>query len=406
VTPAAVVANVLAHAVQVAVLVAAGGLLAWAGRLRAPAVLLRWWQTLLAAAVMLPLLPGQAPDAAATRVDLVDVVAAGTSGSGARASTLIVGVLAGGIVLRLGRLALGLRRLRASRASARPAEGALDAGVFAAAARDAGASARVLLSGAIEVPATYGLFRPVVLLPARVAALGPSVQRDVLLHELLHVRRRDWAAAMVEEVAGALLWFHPAVSWLRGRIRLAREQVVDAAVVRRTGERRRYLETLLAFAHVEEAAPAAPLFRAPHLERRVDALMKEDAMSRARIVVTVVAAAVVVAAAGAGVAAAVPLSWSGTSGEGAAKAAPRRPVHKVNAVYPAEAKKSGIEGTVEVEILVSRAGDVTSARPVKGPAELRDAAAAALRQWKFEPGDAETKAAISIRFVLDKDEKR
>jgi hypothetical protein len=39
---------------------------------------------------------------------------------------------------------------------------------------------------------------------------------------------------------------------------------------------------------------------------------------------------------------------------------------------------------------------------VKGPEELREAAASAVRQWKYEPGGVDTRATITIRFLLAK----
>ena len=51
--------------------------------------------------------------------------------------------------------------------------------------------------------------------------------------------------------------------------------------------------------------------------------------------------------------------------------------------YPTQA--NGINGTVTVEITVSRLGDVTNARAVSGPAELRAAAVSAVRGWRFRP---------------------
>ena len=53
-------------------------------------------------------------------------------------------------------------------------------------------------------------------------------------------------------------------------------------------------------------------------------------------------------------------------------------------VYPvAQAKGAG--GTVVMQIVVSRLGDVISTRAVSGPAELRPAAAQAVRTWRFRP---------------------
>jgi D-alanyl-D-alanine endopeptidase (penicillin-binding protein 7) len=402
VSAAALVSNLGAHALQVGALVGAGGLLAWALRLRAPEVLLAWWRLLLAAAVALPVLqPWRAGrSAAAWSMDAVTAGAAAAGPGSSWAAPAIVALLAAGAAFRLGRLALGTAKLRRWRRAARPLAGPGLAAVQDAAHR-AGARARVYLSPAVQVPSTYGVRRPVVLLPERFAALEPARQRDVLVHELLHVRRRDWSAALAEEIASAVLWFHPAVGWLLGRIRLAREQVVDAAVVARTGERRGYLETLLAFAAVPAPpAPAPALFARPHLECRIDLLMEEDTMPRSRSWALMAVAALAVSLVAARVVTAFPLQAAAAAGK---KTAPeRKVVSKTPVTYPVEAKKKGVQGMVVLDVLITAAGDVTDVKVVKGPEELRESAASGVRQWKYEPGDVDTRATLTIRYILDK----
>jgi protein TonB len=53
-------------------------------------------------------------------------------------------------------------------------------------------------------------------------------------------------------------------------------------------------------------------------------------------------------------------------------------------VYPLDHAR-GVEGTVILQITISRQGDVTSARPVSGPIEFRLAAVQAVRTWHFRP---------------------
>ena len=90
--------------------------------------------------------------------------------------------------------------------------------------------------------------------------------------------------------------------------------------------------------------------------------------------------------------------------ESAAKRLPeRKVVSKVNPVYPPEAKKDKIEGTVLLEITIEKTGEVSSVTAVKGPEALREAAATAVRQWRYEPSDlGPTRATITVRFTLDK----
>ena len=134
------------------------------------------------------------------------------------------------------------------------------------------------------MPCSFGLFRPTVVLPAAFDRLEPPFQRGIVCHELLHLKRCDFLGAMVEEVVAALLWFHPWVWLIRRRIRLHREQVVDAAVVRCTGDRHAYVRCLVALAgHPRALGLAAPMLRSTELRARTDALFeKEGRMSKRR----------------------------------------------------------------------------------------------------------------------------
>jgi protein TonB len=76
-------------------------------------------------------------------------------------------------------------------------------------------------------------------------------------------------------------------------------------------------------------------------------------------------------------------------------------VSKVNPEYPAELKKERVEGSVSVRVVVDKAGAVTSAtvRREDRP-EFGRAAVAAVRQWRFEPGDAVVELTLTINFKL------
>ena len=60
-------------------------------------------------------------------------------------------------------------------------------------------------------------------------------------------------------------------------------------------------------------------------------------------------------------------------------------VHRVEPVYPAEARKERLEGTIALDIVVGRDGSVLRVHALNGPDVLATAAMDALRWWKFEP---------------------
>src|SRR2546430_2273721 len=108
------------------------------------------------------------------------------------------------------------------------------------------------------LPISFGFWAPLILLPEHFPSLEPRFQSAIACHELLHVRRRDWAHHLGEEAFRALFWFHPAIVWLISRVRLAREQVVDFEVLRLTNTRKSYLEALLEFTNARPSLAAIP----------------------------------------------------------------------------------------------------------------------------------------------------
>jgi bla regulator protein BlaR1 len=92
---------------------------------------------------------------------------------------------------------------------------------------------RARSSPALIEPGVFGIFHPVLLLPAGIAArLSPAELRAILAHELCHVRRRDNLAALVHMTVEAIFWFHPLVWFLGARLVEERERACDEEVLR------------------------------------------------------------------------------------------------------------------------------------------------------------------------------
>jgi len=85
-----------------------------------------------------------------------------------------------------------------------------------------------------------------------------------------------------------------------------------------------------------------------------------------------------------------------------------RLIKKVNPIYPAEAVKKKIEGTVIMEATIDKKGLVTTGRIIKSPDPLlADAAMAAVKQWVYKPYIKNGKAmsvifTVSVTFSLNK----
>ena len=285
--------NVVAHWLQAGLLAGVAGLGVAVLRLRRPGFLLRYWQAVLLLLLVAPWIQPWQPVAAAPTSALAPISGmdqAVESGAGVSVAGRVValpaarwrvdpwtwalGLLAAGVIVRLGWIGLGLLRLaRLARAADRIAPPAV--------ARELLARFRVsavfVQHPGVRMPCSFGLFRPTVMLPAAFDRLEPAFQRAIVCHELLHIERRDFARVVVEDAAAALLWFHPWVWLLRRRIRLHREQVVDAEVVRRTDDRRAYVRCLVEVAgHPLTLRLASPMLRSSELRTRTDALFEEE----------------------------------------------------------------------------------------------------------------------------------
>ena len=416
-TLASALRDLLAFTAQGILVTAVAAVLARALPVHRPALKLAWWHAVLAAVLAVPLLgrsglvPGGRLEIQSWMGPLASSASADAPGRSSWAEAAAA-VLALGALVNALRVLRGLRRLRACRARAVPFDSPALSGLEAA----VGARAEVVLSADVEVPATFGLRRPLVLLPDGVRGMAAERQRAVVAHELIHVRRRDWPVAVLEEGLAAVLWFHPAVRYLLGRIRLAREQCVDAAVVETLGARSAYLESLLEVAARRlrpEPVPAALFLGERHLSERVEFLLKEVVMSKVRAVCHVSVSGLLLVLAGALAASSFPLSASAKQEEGKksaaaekSKAGEPRLVHKVNPVYPPEAKKDGIQGLVHIDARIAKDGSIAEAAAQDGHPTLAEAALAAVRQWRYEPvigrdgKPVEAKITITVNFLL------
>lgn len=60
-------------------------------------------------------------------------------------------------------------------------------------------------------------------------------------------------------------------------------------------------------------------------------------------------------------------------------------VKKVPPVYPQKAKRARVQGTVRLEVVISKTGTVLSVRRISGHPLLVPAAMGAVKQWKYQP---------------------
>ncbi len=112
---------------------------------------------------------------------------------------------------------------------------------------------KVRISDDLDVPATVGLFRPIVLLPRWCAAELSKKQLEVILvHEFVHIQRYDVLIQLVSHLVMTFHWFNPVARYVRNRIEEFREITCDQRVIQTCGldsggGTRLYAETILLF---------------------------------------------------------------------------------------------------------------------------------------------------------------
>jgi uncharacterized protein (TIGR03435 family) len=113
---------------------------------------------------------------------------------------------------------------------------------------------RLLVSALVDVPTVVGWLRPMVLVPVGALAGMPTEHLEaLLLHELAHIRRRDYLVNIMQSIAESLLFYHPAVWWVSRHIRAERELCCDDLAVSVTGDAFTYARAL---AQLESYRPA------------------------------------------------------------------------------------------------------------------------------------------------------
>jgi beta-lactamase regulating signal transducer with metallopeptidase domain len=142
-------------------------------------------------------------------------------------------------------------------------------------------------------PAVCGLFRPVILLPqSLVDKLTAGQLRAVLLHEAIHLRRGDVWVNCAQALLQIFYWWHPLLWLANARIRRAREEAVDDAVMLALRDDAEiYAPTLLEVAKLAFNRPLASLGLVGILEsrsalrQRIERLLNFNAPRRAGLTI-------------------------------------------------------------------------------------------------------------------------
>ncbi len=132
-------------------------------------------------------------------------------------------------------------------------------------------------SDRIKAPLTYGVFRPVILLPETIHCSDEAELKVILTHEFTHIRRFDTLIKLVLAAAVCVHWFNPFVWVMYVLANRDIELSCDETVVRTLGESMKSTYALTLIGWEERKSSLAPLisgFSKNAIEERIIAIMK------------------------------------------------------------------------------------------------------------------------------------
>jgi beta-lactamase regulating signal transducer with metallopeptidase domain len=138
---------------------------------------------------------------------------------------------------------------------------------------------RLMETARAQVPFTLGFLKPCIYVPLGLLAQLPADQVEtILLHELAHIRRKDYLVNILQNFSDTIFFFNPAMLWISSLLREEREACCDDIVVEHTPHQKSYLYALVAFQ--ERATGVQPgmalLGKQDHLLSRVKRLLTRE----------------------------------------------------------------------------------------------------------------------------------
>ena len=118
-------------------------------------------------------------------------------------------------------------------------------------------SVALLESALAKVPMVIGHLKPVVLVPiGLLTALSVEEVEAILVHELAHIKRRDYLVNMLQSLVEIVLFFNPAVLWVSRLIKTERENCCDDLAVAQNNNKLGYIRALVSCEEYRASVPA------------------------------------------------------------------------------------------------------------------------------------------------------
>lgn len=133
-------------------------------------------------------------------------------------------------------------------------------------------------SAIVKVPVVLGTLKPLILIPIGLLCHLPQKEMEaILLHELAHIKRRDYFVNILQGFAGTVFFFNPAMVWLSAMISEEREHCCDDIAIDITHNKAVFVSALISFQEYKNVSRYALAFpgKKGHLMSRVKRILNK-----------------------------------------------------------------------------------------------------------------------------------
>ena len=130
------------------------------------------------------------------------------------------------------------------------------------------------------VPFTWGVFKPIVMMPKESQNWSENQRSSALYHELSHIKRGDYLVMLLTRISRAIYWFNP-LSWIvLGMVKREQEKACDELVLKAGIKPSTYAENLLFIrnsvsGHWSPPAAVLGVMNRSHLNDRLTTILKQ-----------------------------------------------------------------------------------------------------------------------------------
>ena len=271
-----------------------------------------------------------------------------------------------------------------------------------------------------EGPGILGFRSPLLVIPRTLeASLTPREFDTILLHELVHLKRRDHLWGTIRTLFLSVYWYNPVVWLLCRSLALETERSCDEEVIRITGTPQVYADGILKtvrhslglfYRSLTGAAGHSISLRIKSIlspnPRIVSPIMKTLALCAACLVAIL---SVYADASGGATTTPGPKDVAGDTYDISKLDVYPKVLSQVRPVYPPDLHAQGVGGEVLVDFIVDTTGAVQNAFAARSSnPEFIMSALDSVNQWKFSPGkvagkNVNTHMQVPIVYTLTAD---